>query len=154
MEKTITIDGKEIRLNNNVAWTMEYKDQFNRDVVPVIMPLMASIVETLASVISETDTKQIGAKEIAESITGRTMEVMLPMYQVEFVDLIVNITWAMAKCADEDIPEPKKWVRQFDNFPLDVLVPEVYDLVIKGFTSSKNWDRLGKIGEKVKNLQP
>jgi len=154
MEKTITIDGKEIRLNNNVAWTMEYKDQFNRDVVPVIMPLMASIVETLASVISETDTKQIGAKEIAESITGRTMEVMLPMYQVEFVDLIVNITWAMAKCADEDIPEPKKWVRQFDNFPLDVLIPEVYDLVIKGFTSSKNWDRLGKIGEKIKNLQP
>lgn len=154
MEKTITIDGKEIRLNNNVAWTMEYKDQFNRDVVPVIMPLMASIVETLASVISETDTKQIGAKEIAESITGRTMEVMLPMYQVEFVDLIVNITWAMAKCADEDIPEPKKWVRQFDNFPLDVLIPEVYDLVIKGFTSSKNWDRLGKIGEKIKHLQP
>ena len=154
MEKTITIDGKEIRMNNNVAWTMEYKDQFNRDVVPVIMPLMASIVETLASVISETDTKQIGAKEIAESITGRTMEVMLPMYQVEFVDLIVNITWAMAKCADEDIPEPKKWVRQFDNFPLDVLIPEVYDLVIKGFTSSKNWDRLGKIGEKIKNLQP
>ena len=141
-------------MNNNVAWTMEYKDQFNRDVVPVIMPLMASIVETLASVISETDTKQIGAKEIAESITGRTMEVMLPMYQVEFVDLIVNITWAMAKCADEDIPEPKKWVRQFDNFPLDVLIPEVYDLVIKGFTSSKNWDRLGKIGEKIKNLQP
>jgi len=154
MEKTITIDGKEIRLNNNVAWTMEYKDQFNKDVVPVIMPLMASIVETLASVISETDTKQIGAKEIAESITGRTMEVMLPMYQVEFVDLIVNITWAMAKCADEDIPEPKKWARQFDNFPLDVLVPEVYDLVIKGFTSSKNWDRLGKIGEKIKHLQP
>ena len=82
------------------------------------------------------------------------MEVLLPMFQAEFVDLIVNVTWAMAKAADENIETPKRWVRQFEEFPLDVVGPAVYDLVLKGFVSSKNLRRLKKIGNELRNLQP
>ena len=154
MEKIINIEGVDLKLNNQVAWTMEYEDQFGRDIVPVIMPMVSAIVEGLASVISESETKEISAKQISEAFQGRSMEILLPMFQVEFVDIIINVTWALAKCADETIPEPKKWIRQFDSFPLDIIVPEVYQLVMQGFVSSKNWARLKEMSEKLQILRP
>jgi hypothetical protein len=92
--------------------------------------------------------------DIAEAVQGKAMDILLPMFQVEFVDVLINVTWAMAKAADEDIAPPKQWVKQFDEFPLDVVGPAVYDLVLKGFVSSKNLKRLKNLGKTVKNLQP
>jgi len=152
MEKIIKIGKQEVKLSNNVAWTMEYRDQFGKDIVPTIMPLMASFTEGIATVVSNSETVDI--KSIAEALEGRSMDVLLPMFQTEFVDIIVNVVWAMAKAADESIDPPKRWVRQFDTFPLDVVVPAVYDLALKGFVSSKNLKRLKTIGESLKNLQP
>ena len=154
MEKTIKIDGKEVTLNNNAAWCMEYKDQFGRDILPALLPVIASAVEGIASVLADKEDQSLGVKDLAQAIEGRSMEILLPMLQVEFNDVIIGVTWALAKCANEDIPEPKRWIRQFDTFPLDIIVPEVYDLVISGFTSSKNLERLENVKENLKNLQP
>ena len=139
MEKIIKIGDKEVRLNNNVAWTMEYRDQFGKDILPAIIPMIASISEGVASVMADAnDDGMVNVKSIASALEGRSMDILLPMFQAEFVDLVINITWAMAKAADESIEPPKRWVRQFDSFPLDVIVPEVGELVISGFSSSKN----------------
>ncbi len=153
MEKIIKIGKQEVRLNNNVAWTMEYRDQFGKDIVPAIMPLIASMIEGVSTVIAESG-NEITTKTLAEAVQGRALEVMLPMFQAEFVDLIINVTWAMAKAADESIEPPKRWVRQFDSFPLDVVGPAVFDMVLKGFVSSKNLKRLKGIGDSLKKLQP
>lgn len=154
MEKIIKIGKQEVRLNNNVAWTMEYRDQFGKDIVPTLMPVLASMIEGVSTVIAETGKAEITITDLAEAIQGRTLDVLLPMFQVEFVDTIINVTWAMAKAADEDIEPPKKWVRQFETFPIDVIAPAVYELVLKGFVSSKNLKRLKNVGASLKNLQP
>ena len=154
MEKIIKIGKQEVRLNNNVAWTMEYRDQFGKDIVPALMPIVASLMEGVSTIVSESGKSEISVSDIAEAVQGRAMEVLLPMFQVEFVDIIINVTWAMAKAADENIEPPKRWVRQFEEFPLDVIVPAVYELVLKGFVSSKNLKRLKKISGSLKNLQP
>ena len=154
MEKIIKRGKQEVRLSNNVAWTMEYRDQFGKDIVPALMPVLASLMEGVAAIVSETGKSEISVADIAAALEGRTMDVLLPLYQVEFVDAVVNVTWAMAKAANESIDPPKKWVRQFEEFPLDVVGPAVYDLVLKGFISSKNLKRLKKLGESLKNLQP
>ena len=155
MEKVIKIGKQEVKLNNNVAWTMEYRDQFGKDILPAIMPLLASMIEGVSTVVAEAnEAGEMTTSSIAEAIEGRTMDVLLPMFQAEFVDLVINVTWAMAKVADESIDPPKRWVRQFDSFPLDVVGPVVYDMVLKGFVSSKNLKRLKKIGESLKTLQP
>ena len=155
MEIIIKIGKQEVRLNNNVAWTMEYRDQFGKDILPAIMPLMASMIEGVSTVMAEaSETGEITTSSIAEAIEGRSMDILLPMFQAEFVDLVVNVTWAMAKVADETIEPPKRWVRQFDSFPLDVVGPVIYDMVLKGFVSSKNLKRLKGIGASLKNLQP
>ena len=155
MEKIIKIGKQEVRLNNNVAWTMEYRDQFGKDILPAIMPLLASMIEGISTIMADAGRDgDLTTSNIAEALEGRTMEVLLPMFQAEFVDLVINVTWAMAKAADESIEPPKRWVRQFEEFPLDVVGPAVYDLILKGFVSSKNLRRLKKIGNELKNLQP
>ena len=154
MEKIIKIGKQEVRLNNNVAWTMEYRDQFGKDIVPALMPILASLMEGVSTIISESGSNEVTMADIADAVQGRSMDVLLPMFQVEFVDTIVNVTWAMAKAADENIEPPKRWVRQFEEFPLDVIVPAVYELVLKGFVSSKNLKRLKKASASLRNLQP
>ena len=154
MEKVINIGEHEVKLNNNVAWTMEYRDQFGKDIVPALMPVLASMIEGVSTVIAESGKAEISISDLAEAIQGKSIDVLLPMFQVEFVDTIINVTWAMAKAADENIDPPKRWVRQFEAFPLDVIVPAVYELVLKGFVSSKNLTRLKNLGASLKNLQP
>ena len=155
MEKIVKIGKQEVRLNNNMAWTMEYRDQFGKDILPAIMPLLASMIEGVSTVMAEaSDAGELSTSSIAEALEGRSMDILLPMFQAEFVDLVINVTWAMAKAADENIEPPKRWVRQFDSFPLDVVGPIIFDMVLKGFVSSKNLKRLKKISESLKTLQP
>ena len=154
MTKIIKSGSKEVRLDNSVAWTMEYKDQFGKDIIPVLIPAMSSIVEALSALVAENGVNNLSAEGISEALQGRTMEILMPMYQMEFVDVVIGVTWAMAKAADEDIDPPKKWVRQFDAFPLDTICPAVYELVLKGFVSSKNLKRLKELGKNLKKLQP
>lgn len=163
MEKIIILGNKEVRLNNNVAWTMEYRDQFGEDIIPVLLPALTTVAEVLAGILTEVyddaemasdGTFEISKAKIAEAIRGNATEMLLPMYQFKFVDSIVNVTWAMAKAADETIRPPKQWVREFDEFPLDIIVPAIYELIKKGFSSSKNWKRLEDMIDEIKALQP
>ena len=155
MEKVINIGDVPVKLSNNVAWAMEYRDQFGKDVVQEHVPMLASVAEMFASVISDTGkTGGVTIADIFEAIEGRAMDIMIPLMQTEFMTVAINITWAMAKAADESIDPPKQWVRQFDEFPLDVVIPAVYELACKGFVSSKNLERLMSLKDNVKMSQP
>ena len=157
MEKIIKIGKQEVKLSNNVAWLMEYKAQFGKDATQELIPLVATLVETIGSGLASYKDGAINLESLSESIEGRAFELMLPLYQSELSTTLINITWAMAKAADETIDPPKKWVRQFDSFPLDVVGPEVWELAIKGFVSSKNLKRLriliGNAKDAVQNLK-
>jgi hypothetical protein len=157
MEKIIKIGKQEVKLSNNVAWLMEYKDQFGKDATQELIPLVATLVETIGSGLASYKDGVINLESLSESIEGRSFELMLPLYQSELSTTLINITWAMGKAADETIDPPKKWVRQFDSFPLDVIGPEVWELAVKGFVSSKNLKRLrsllGNVKDVVQNLK-
>ena len=134
---------------------MEYRDQFGKDILPAVMPLLASMIEGVSTIVAEAgEGGEMTTASIAEALQGRSFDVLMPMYQAEFVDLVINVTWAMAKAADESIEPPKRWVRQFEEFPLDEVGPAVFDMVLKGFVSSKNLKRLKGIGESLRSLQP
>ena len=151
MEKIISIGDKEVRLNNNIGWTMEYRDQFGKDILPVIMPFITSMIESVSTVIADAETDgEITTANIASALSGRSLDVVLPLYQAEFVDLVINVIWSMAKVADDKIEPPKKWVRQFDGLYLDEIIPEVLDMVLRGFVSSKNLERLEGVKTKLR----
>lgn len=143
MEKTINIGGKDVRLNNRIGWAFEYRDQFGHDIIPTLMPMAASLLDIIGGLIRATGkTEGISYEDLITSIdTDDLMNALIHISGLEFVELI-NITWSLAKCADEDIPEPKIWIRQFNEFPVDVVAPAVFELIIKGVVSSKNLSRL------------
>lgn len=154
MEKIIKIGSREVRLSNNVAWTMEYRDQFGKDIVSTLMPMLVSLFEGIAAVFGDKDELTLpDVNEAISSMAGRSSDVLLPLFQLEFVDA-VNIVWAMAKAADEGIKTPKAWARDFDTFPVDEVIPTIYEMVLKGFVSSKNQERLKAIAKSLKDLQP
>lgn len=152
MIKTITISGQDVQLNNNIGWCFEYRDQFGKDIIPTLMPVITGLVSAVGAVISETrKTDTITIADLAETAaSGGLTEAATYISQIELADFI-NVTWAMAKCADESIPEPKRWVRQFEEFPLDEIIPAVGEMIIKGVVSSKNGRRLE---EALRSLQP
>lgn len=145
MIKTITIGDKEVRLSNNIGWTMEYKDQFHTDILPTLMPMIAGATDAIVALLDSTGKRdQFTVEDILEAAkSDEFTSALIKISSFELVDLI-NITWAMAKCADETIAEPKRWVREFEEFPLDVIGPAVFELGIGGVISRKNWERLQK----------
>ena len=142
MVKIIEIDGNVFRLDNNAGWLLEYQDQFGHDSLPDIMPIIGAVFEYFESV-AATGVTLNEARDVTKAIgrganaTGALIE--LSGFRV--TDLI-NVVWALAKTADPEIDPPRQWVRQFDPFPFDALLPEVFLLVSQGLMTSKNWTRL------------
>ena len=152
MEKTIKIGKKNVRLSNNAGWILTYRDQFHRDIIPTIMPLIASIFDVIAGVMQQTGkVEDVEITDLLKVLDGDTiMNAFIHLSGLEFYDF-VNIMWCMAKEVDEDIPEPKIWIREFEIFPLDEIVPKVADLIFRGQISKKNQKRLETM---IKDLQP
>lgn len=150
MEKIIKIGNQEVKLSNNVAWLMEYREQFGKDATQELIPLMATAVEVLNSGIAAYKDGKLNLEAFADAVEGRSSELLLPLYTADISTSIINITWAMAKAADETIDPPKKWVRQFDSFPFDEIVPQLWTLNAEGFSSSKNLEMLRTLFGKAK----
>lgn len=150
MEKTIKIGKKSVKLNNNISWAIAYRDQFGRDIIPALMPMLAGALDIFAGLVAETGkANEISVSDLAKLADGDALiNAAIHIGGFEFVDFI-NITWALAKCADEDIPEPREWVSQFDTFPLDIVAPEVIKLIFKGVISSKNLKRLEDLKKRI-----
>lgn len=150
MEKTIKIGKQSVRLNNNISWAIVYRDQFGRDIIPALMPLLASALDIISGLINETGkTEDIELADLAKLADGDALlNAVIHLGGFEFTDLIC-ITWALAKCADEDIPAPREWIAQFDSFPIDVIAPEVFTLIFKGVVSSKNLKRLEDLKKRI-----
>lgn len=152
MEKTILIGNTEVRLGNNIGWTIDYRDQFGQDIIPTIIPAVAAALDIVKGILDDVENvDDLEWRDILKALDGDTLlDAMVHLGGLEFKDFI-NITWAMAKCVDDSIPEPRTWVRQFETFPVDEIAPVVFDLIFKGVVSSKNLKRLDSI---KKTLQP
>lgn len=153
MISTLNIGDKEVQLNNNIGWTIAYRDQFGKDIIPSLLPMAESAMDIVAGVINETGgIEEVSTADILRILDGDFLiDAMIHLGNFEFVDFL-NITWALAKCADDSLPDPKTWVKQFDEFPLDLIVPEVFRLIIKGIVSSKNLERLNVLKQKVQPI--
>lgn len=148
MIQTITIGDKEVQFDNNVGWAMVYKDQFGQDIIPTLMPMFAAALDILSGYADKLG-KEVDIKDILRLADGEALiNASIHIGSLEFTDLI-NITWALAKNADDDIPDPKTWVRQFDVFPVDIIAPAVFKLIVKGMVSSKNLERLNDLRKTV-----
>lgn len=112
MEKTIEIDGKKIRFKSNGATPLRYKAQFGTDYFKEILKLAP---------LQKIKSGNITANDLAA---------------LDF-EVFYNISWILAKTADPTIPEPLEWLEQFDEFPMATVIPELQDLMLSSFQSTK-----------------
>ena len=157
MTKTITLTGRngepfDLVLCNAVDWMVEYRDQFGRDIVPSLMPLLMSVSDMAAGLAEDgVDLNKVEAKDVMKLLGSDSMvDAIIKLSSLEIVDFL-NIVWALNKAADEDIPDPRRWIKQFEEFPMDEITPVVLELLIRGVVSSKNWERLTEGWKKLKS---
>jgi hypothetical protein len=112
MEKTLVIDGKEVRFKSTGATALRYKAQFRKDYMAEILKLNG---------ISKINPKKFEPEEIR----GLDFEVFY------------NIIWVMAKTADPSIPEPITWLDQFDEFPMLDIIPELQEMITSTIETKK-----------------
>lgn len=110
MEKTIIIDGREVRFKSTAAFLLRYKAQFHRDALKDLLKLEKAINTT----------------------TGE-----LENYDALDLELFYNLAWVMAKTADPSIPDPETWFDQFSEFPLDDILRETVDLLAASLMGTK-----------------
>lgn len=138
MEKIISIDNDtEIKVSNNISWLFAYRSQFERDIVPVLVPALNAAIEIFKEVKEEVGDDGLTLDAIKRIPTEDLQSAVIELSGLELVD-IIGIVWAMAKAADRNIAPPEVWVQQFEVFPLDIIIPEVIGLAAKGLFSSKN----------------
>ena len=142
MEKTIKIDSKtSIKVSNNIGWMLIYRDQFGRDIVPALVPVLNAGID-LAVEVAKVTGKEASAQDILRAMDTESLrDALYNASGLEFVDFI-NIVWAMAKAADDDIEEPMEWVKSLPAFPIDAIFPVILDMVLKCMVTSKNLKRL------------
>lgn len=145
MEKTIKLGKTSVKLSNSVEWLLIYRDQFGRDILPNLIPIANTAVELAVSLMKATGGKSLEKENVAKVLQSIDIaDVQSAMYSLaglEFAD-VINIAWAMAKAADEEIDEPRVWVKSLDGFPLDVVLPVLFDMNVQAFLTTKNSKRL------------
>ena len=126
MRKTIKIDkGKEIKINTSWNWAYIYQEYFGHDIIPDLVPAIDAFISMLSSFVN--------GDEVDED--------NFDLYGLE-ITTVTNVVWALAKNADEDIPEVRKWLDEFDEFPMDIIVPEVVDALTASMMSTKKAELL------------
>lgn len=109
MEKTLTIDNKQVRFKSTAATPYRYKAQFGRDFFKDMMKLFP---------LTKVDLDKVDEDE--------TIQVLLET--LDF-DMFYNILWSMAKTADKSIPEPMEWLDEFEEFPLMDILQDVFPVI-------------------------
>lgn len=145
MIKEINIsENQKIKLNASLGWVLRYRAQFGHDILPDLLPMLESGLVLVGGAMDESG--ELEWRKLLDSDT--VSSAMISFAGAEFTTAL-NIIWAMAKNADDSIPAPFEWANQFENFPLDQIVPEVLDAVINTVVSEKNRKRLGALKKKI-----
>lgn len=145
MIKEINIsENQKIKLNASLGWVLRYRAQFGHDILPDLLPMLESGLVLVGGAMDESG--ELEWRKLLEFDT--VSSAMISFAGAEFTTAL-NIIWAMAKNAEESIPAPFEWANQFENFPLDKIIPEVLDALISTVVSEKNRKRLGALKKKI-----
>lgn len=127
MDKTIKIDGKDVRFKFSMASFYIFKNQFGYDGLTKLMPMIGEAINSLDPKVFNDNTRDNA------SILNSLGNILTEQTYFEITE-IGNMIWAFAKTADKDIPEPNLWYASFDEFPIfDIgkeLLPCLYESLI------------------------
>lgn len=113
MEKTVTIDGKQVRFKSNGATPIKYKMQFRKDFFAEILKL-----------------HKLGKLKNLDEMDDDVLSTL------DF-EVFYNIAWTFAKTADSSLPDPETWLESFDQFPIFDFISELQEMIMANIQSKK-----------------
>lgn len=109
MEKTIMIDGREVRLRASAAIPRLYRIKFRRDILQDMQTIKKAVEKSV----------QENAQE------GGQMS-SIPL---EALELFENVSYLMAKHADPAVPSTvEEWLDGFETFSIYTVFPDIEEL--------------------------
>lgn len=105
MEKTIKIDGQDVRFKASGNTPRLYRSLFMRDIFADIGKLAKSLDKAIED--------------------GKETESIL---DVESLEVFENVAYTMAKQADKSIPDMETWLDGFSVFSIYEILPEIINL--------------------------
>ncbi|NLB52087.1 MAG: hypothetical protein GX808_04020 [Syntrophomonadaceae bacterium] len=124
MQKIINIDGRDVKFKASASFVYRYKQQFGKDLLTLVMPLIKSALEGLNAFFA----LQSNNNEDMEALLSE-INISSAIEKIELVDLF-NIIWIMAKTANKDIAEPADWYDEFDVFPVFDVARELMEIFL------------------------
>lgn len=111
--KTITICGKEHKLECNALTYVKYKNFFKRGIIEDVQILQDYLIKQTVI------TKQVEEKNITEVEKLSIVSNYMNKYIDDFIIAITRIAWILIYTADKDIEEYEKWLEGISSFKID-----------------------------------
>lgn len=148
MIKTIQIENQSIEINSSAGWLYEYRARFGHDILSDLMPVIEAVLTAAAELFN--GKSEVTQERLAEAFGDDSMiDAFIKLAGLEVVT-VYNILWSMAKNANPSISEPREFFNGFEVMPMDIILPEIFEAIVKSSISSKNATRLLQIKSKMR----
>ena len=113
MEKTIMIDGREVRLRASAAIPRLYRIKFRRDILQDMQTIKKAV-----------------EKSVQENFQENAQEGgQMSSIPLEALELFENVSYLMAKHADPAVPSTvEEWLDGFETFSIYTVFPAIEEL--------------------------
>ena len=112
MEKTIMIDGREVRLRASAAIPRLYRIKFRRDIIQDMKTIQKAVEKSRQE-------NQVDGQDGEE----------LSTVPLEALELFENVSYLMAKHADPAVPPTvEEWLDGFETFSIYTVFPAIEEL--------------------------
>lgn len=143
-----------LKLDASIGWLIKYREQFGHDILPDLLPLISAGIELVTSIVSSIGSKTVDVKKVLEAIDKEAIQDLMMNIAMLESTTVLNIIWALnanyLKKNGKEVKPLDEWAEQFDNFPLDVILPKALKLIVESTVSSKNLKRLQSLTTTMK----
>lgn len=109
MEKTIIVDGKEVKLKTNAGLLRKYRKIYGRDLITDMDYIMDALSKAVESNVKD--------------------EILFSTLPVGVLDIFEDLAFAMNKYGDPSIPDNiDDWLEGFETFDIYTIFPHIIDL--------------------------
>lgn len=144
IKKIKVAEDATIEINSNSGWLYTYKENFGHDILAILMPGIEAGLKAAGHVAQglPMDRGEYDIKDIMAALDDDTIgEVFISLAGLEITTLY-NMIWALAKNADESIPDPKTWFNSFECFYIDDVAPKCLAEVVRASAQKKTIQKL------------
>lgn len=128
MERTILIDGKEVRLRASASIPRLYRIKFRRDIIHDMAFISKALDKSLCA--RKAATEQAESKTDAkEETAGQAVALEASDIPLEALTMFENVAYLMAKHADPTVPsDPEEWLDGFETFSIYQVFPVIQEM--------------------------